>query len=230
VLLPLNRSAGLGGEIVQYAVYALDFGKNAVGNPMKQGVWDFLDCCRCRIHRVDRADNDGPVPTALAVPDTGRAEVRNDRKILPDFFVKPCIGKLLPQDGIGFAQSFQPVARNGAGATNTKTGTREWLTVDHVVRETQCLADYAYLVLIQELDRLSYDMDPYEYNDTVSDQEEQVQRITDDIRNGKIEHLQDFLQKNMAEVFQEAMLLECVNFTWLAKIEKMKLSNRKLDN
>lgn len=34
----------------------------------------------------------------------------------------------------------------------------------------------------------------------------------------------------MAEVFQEAMLLECVNFTWLTKIEKMKLSNRELDN
>lgn len=34
----------------------------------------------------------------------------------------------------------------------------------------------------------------------------------------------------MAEDFQEAMLLECVNFTWLTKIEKMKLSNRELDN
>lgn len=34
----------------------------------------------------------------------------------------------------------------------------------------------------------------------------------------------------MAEVFQEAMLLECVNFIWLTKIEKMKLSNRELDN
>ena len=34
----------------------------------------------------------------------------------------------------------------------------------------------------------------------------------------------------MAEVFQEAMLLECGNFTWLTKIEKMKLSNREMDN
>ena len=34
----------------------------------------------------------------------------------------------------------------------------------------------------------------------------------------------------MAEVFQEAMLLECVNFTWLTKTERMKLSNRELDN
>ena len=35
---------------------------------------------------------------------------------------------------------------------------------------------------------------------------------------------------NPAEVFQEAMLLECVKFTWLTKIEKMKLSNPELDN
>lgn len=34
----------------------------------------------------------------------------------------------------------------------------------------------------------------------------------------------------MAEVFQEVMLQECGNFTWLTKIEKMKLSNRELDN
>ena len=42
--------------------------------------------------------------------------------------------------------------------------------------------------LAGELDRLSYDMDPYEYSDTVSDQEAQVQRIAEDIRNGNIGH------------------------------------------
>lgn len=47
--------------------------------------------------------------------------------------------------------------------------------------------------LAGELDRLSYDMDPYEYRDTVSDQEAQVQRIAEDIRNGNIGHLQNFL-------------------------------------
>ena len=46
----------------------------------------------------------------------------------------------------------------------------------------------------------------------------------------KSKKLIDSARSNMAEVFQEAMLLECVNFTWLTKIEKMKLSNRELDN
>ena len=46
----------------------------------------------------------------------------------------------------------------------------------------------------------------------------------------KSKKLIDSARSNMAEVFQEAMLLECVNFTWLTKIEMMKLSNRELDN
>ena len=36
----------------------------------------------------------------------------------------------------------------------------------------------------------------------------------------KSKKLIDSARSNMAEVFQEAMLLECVNFTWLTKIEK----------
>ena len=53
--------------------------------------------------------------------------------------------------------------------------------------------------LAGELDRLSYEMDPYEYRDTVSDQEAQVQRIAEDIRNGNIGHLQLFLQTSIEE-------------------------------
>ena len=54
-------------------------------------------------------------------------------------------------------------------------------------------------IKIRQLDRLSYDMDPYEYRDTVSDQEAQVQRIAEDIRNGNIGHLQIFLQTSIEE-------------------------------
>ena len=64
----------------------------------------------------------------------------------------------------------------------------DWKTKEQKIQE-----------LAGELDRLSYDMDPYEYNDTVSDQEVQAQRIADDIRNRKIEHLQDFLQTSIEE-------------------------------
>ena len=46
----------------------------------------------------------------------------------------------------------------------------------------------------------------------------------------KSKKLIDSVRSNMAEVFQEVMLQECGNFTWLTKIEKMKLSNRELDN
>lgn len=45
-----------------------------------------------------------------------------------------------------------------------------------------------------------------------------------------LDSLSSYLTEEYGRGFQEAMLLECVNFTWLTKIEKMKLSNWELDN
>ena len=92
--------------------------------------------------------------------------------------------------------------------------------------------------LAGELDRLSYDIDPYEYNDTVSDQEVQVQRIADDIRNGKIEHLQFFLQTSIEEGTDEnsekrakELLAKLAEYKPLAKIEEMEEQNyNMIDN
>ena len=83
-----------------------------------------------------------------------------------------------------------------------------------------------------ELDRLSYDMDPYEYNDTVSDQEAQVQRIAEDIRNGNIGHLQEFLQTSIEEGTDEnsekrakELLAKLAEYKPLAKVEEMEEQN-----
>lgn len=53
--------------------------------------------------------------------------------------------------------------------------------------------------LAAELDQLSQDIDPYGYADTVADREAQVLMIVDDIRNGNIEPLRDFLQTAIEE-------------------------------
>lgn len=45
-----------------------------------------------------------------------------------------------------------------------------------------------------------------------------------------LDSLSSYLTEEYGRGFQEAMLLECVNFTWLTKTERMKLSNRELDN
>ena len=92
--------------------------------------------------------------------------------------------------------------------------------------------------LAGELDRLSYDMDPYEYRDTVSDQEAQVQRIAEDIRNGNIGHLQNFLQTSIEEGTDEnseqrakKLLAKLAEYKPLAKIEEMEEQNyNMIDN
>ena len=92
--------------------------------------------------------------------------------------------------------------------------------------------------LAGELDRLSYEMDPYEYSDTVSDQEAQVQRIAEDIRNGNIGHFQNFLQTSIEEGTDEnseqrakELLVKLAEYKPLAKIEEMEEQNyNMIDN
>ena len=53
--------------------------------------------------------------------------------------------------------------------------------------------------LAAELDQLSYDIDTFEYRDSVPDREAQVQMIANDIRSGNVKPLQIFLQTSIDE-------------------------------
>ena len=50
-----------------------------------------------------------------------------------------------------------------------------------------------------ELDQLSYDIDTFEYRDSVPDREAQVQMIANDIRSGNVKPLQIFLQTSIED-------------------------------
>ena len=86
--------------------------------------------------------------------------------------------------------------------------------------------------LASELDQLSQDIDPYGYADTVSDREAQVLMIADDIRNGNIEPLRDFLQTAIEEGTDEdserqakELLAKLAEYKPLAKIEELEEQN-----
>lgn len=86
--------------------------------------------------------------------------------------------------------------------------------------------------LAVELDQLSQDIDPYGYADTVSDREAQVLMIIDDIRNGNIEPLRDFLQTAIEEGTDEdserqakELLAKLAEYKPLAKIEELEEQN-----
>ena len=86
--------------------------------------------------------------------------------------------------------------------------------------------------LAAELDQLSQDIDPYGYADTVSDREAQVLMIADDIRNGNIEPLRDFLQTAIEEGTDEdserqakELIAKLAEYKPLAKIEELEEQN-----
>lgn len=86
--------------------------------------------------------------------------------------------------------------------------------------------------LAAELDQLSQDIDPYGYADTVSDREAQVLMIADDIRNGNIEPLRDFLQTAIEEGMDEdserqakELIAKLAEYKPLAKIEELEEQN-----
>ena len=92
--------------------------------------------------------------------------------------------------------------------------------------------------LAAELDQLSYDVDPYGYQDTVSDREAQLLMIVDDIKTGKIEPFRDFLQTSIEEGTDEdserkakELLVKLAEYKPLAKIEEMEEQNyNMIDN
>lgn len=59
--------------------------------------------------------------------------------------------------------------------------------------------------LAAEIDEFSYDFDTYEYRDTVEDRDAQVASITEDIRNGNIGYLQDFLNAAISDSIRDGI-------------------------
>ncbi len=103
------------------------------------------------ISGVDGADDAGPVEGALAVLDAGGLEVRNNGKVLPYLALKACLGELLAEDRVGFADCLEAVTRDRAYAADSQAGAGERLSVDHIVRKAERFSDYADFVLVEEL-------------------------------------------------------------------------------
>ena len=86
--------------------------------------------------------------------------------------------------------------------------------------------------LAAELDQLSYDIDTFEYSDSVPDREAQVQMIANDIRSGNVKPLQIFLQTSIdegtdadSERQAKELLAKLAEYKPLAKIEEIEEQN-----
>ena len=106
------------------------------------------------VYRIDGTDDDRPVKGALVIPDAHAFEVGHNGEILPHLALQAVLGKLLPQNGVGFPNCLQTIPGNGTQAAHTKAGAGEGLTENHIVWQTQRLAHYTHLVLEEEAHRL----------------------------------------------------------------------------
>ena len=153
-LFPLDGADGLGGQVHQDAVDALDLVGDPVGDLVQNLVGDLLDGGGHGIGGVDGADDGGPALVAALVLDTDGLDVGHGDEVLPDLLGQAALVELVTQDGIGLTQSLQTVAGDGTQAADTQAGAGEGLTVDHGMGQAQSLADYTDLVLEQQLDGL----------------------------------------------------------------------------
>ena len=115
-------------------------------------VADRLNGALNNVSCVDRADDAGPFESSLAVLDTCGLEVRNNCEILPDLACEARLFELFTKDGIRLSDCFESVSGDCAGASYAESGTRERLTVDHLVGKAQSGTDYTDLVLVEILD------------------------------------------------------------------------------
>ena len=117
-LFVLDRGGRLRRTVEENAVYSLDLMRNAVGQAVEKLPVEMLNGRRHCVARIYGTDDDRPRIRTLSVGDSGRGEIGNDGEILPNLARKTSLRKLLAEDRVGFANSFQTVTRDGADTTN----------------------------------------------------------------------------------------------------------------
>lgn len=152
-LFPFDRAGGLRRQVEDNAVHAFNFVGDTLRDVLQERKRNVFNGSRHGIDRVDGADDDRPSVRTLAVLHAHRLEVRDGREVLPNLAFETVLRKFFTKDSIGFTNSFKTIAGDGAEATNTKTRTRERLTIDHAIRETEGLTDHTDFVLEEELNR-----------------------------------------------------------------------------
>ena len=80
---------------------------------------------------------------------------QQNNRALPDIPVQTGTAEFFPGNGIGFPQKFQTITSDGTNNPDTQARTREGLTLDYVVRQTQLGADGPYFILEKSTKRFN---------------------------------------------------------------------------
>ena len=153
-LFPLDGGWGLGGDVVDDAVDAVDLAGDAAGHGLEQLPREVDELCGDGVNGVDGADGDGVVVAAAAVLDAGGLDGDEDGEGLPGLVVPAGLGQLLGDDGVGLAQHGQRRAGDGADVADAQRRAGEGMAVEHLGGHAQQAANRSDLVLEQAVHRL----------------------------------------------------------------------------
>ncbi|MNS70317.1 hypothetical protein D3C72_1036590 [compost metagenome] len=103
---------------------------------------------------LDGAQRNDPVIFAAIAHDADGAHRQEDGERLADLVVEVGLAQLFDKDRIGLAQQIAVLFLHFAKDAHAQTRTREGVTVEHVVGQTEFEADTAHFVLEQLAQRL----------------------------------------------------------------------------
>ena len=127
---------------------------NTICNMDHQFMRNLSNSCCHNIGSTYCTNDTAPLKRTLSVFDSGRSEFRNNREILPDFPFQPILFKFFTKNCVGFAYCFQTVTGNSARTANTKSRSRERLTVNHTMRKTKLVTNNTDLIFKKDSNRL----------------------------------------------------------------------------
>ena len=146
-LFKLNRSRRFTRAVIQHAVNSLDFVHYSVGNLVEHLPWN-LCCFGCHeIYCVDSTECNRVIVCTLITHDTNASHVGKCCKVLTQIACDACLGNLIAVDEISFLNDAYLLGCYFTDDADAKSGTREWLTVYKVFRDTELKAGSSYLIL-----------------------------------------------------------------------------------
>lgn len=153
-LLPLDRRRRLPRQLIHNPTHVGDFRGDALRDVLQERPGEFNGAGDHEVVRLHGAKGDGVVVGANSVHDTDRLKSRHDGEVLRYEIGEAVLDDRIAEDGVGFAEDFELLARDAAEAADCKPRTGERLTVDESCGEPQGASDGADFFFEEYVERL----------------------------------------------------------------------------
>ncbi len=153
-LLPFNRSRRLARQFVHDAVHVGNLGGDALIYKLQEGPGEFDGAGDHEVVGFDGAEGDGVIVGTDTVFDADGLEAGHDGKELGGEIGEPMLDDGLAENGVGFAENVEFLARDAAETADGETGAGERLPLDERCGQPERSTDGADFFLEEHAQRL----------------------------------------------------------------------------